>query len=357
MSHKRVNSKLVGEKHKIIPIFVSHMGCPNDCVFCNQRQITGVNQEPTAIGIERQIEEYLVTIEADIIEIAFFGGSFTGIETALQEAYLKIASGYKENHSVHHIRISTRPDYISEEILDRLKKYGVTTIELGVQSFDESVLNMSKRGHDVDSIYHAVTLIKNYGFELGIQLMYGLPGDNFEKFFFSVMESIRLEADCIRLYPVLVIKNTELETMYLQGDYRASGIEETVEAMAVALKAYYKNKIPVIRLGLQRTDLIDEGKEVIAGPFHPALKELVYDRLFYEAMLPYLNFNQNNGNDLTRDCLTIEVNPKQVTHILGHAKANLKKCEALNNVKIIQSNDIELDTIKINKAHLISIMK
>ncbi|MBF4691700.1 elongator complex protein 3 [Fusibacter ferrireducens] len=341
-------------KHAIIPIFVSHMGCPNDCVFCNQRQITGVDVAPTSNSLTRQIESYLETIKADVVEIAFFGGSFTGIEAHIQEAYLEIASQYKMNGRVHNIRLSTRPDYIDDEILLRLKKYGVTTIELGVQSFDRSVLKASKRGHSVASIYKAASLIKDYGFELGIQLMYGLPRDNFEKFFFSVEESIRLKADCIRLYPVLVIKNTALEQSYLMKTYVPVTLEDTIVAMAKAVKRYQEVGIPIIRLGLQRTDLIDEGKEVVAGPFHPALKELVYDWLFFEALKPYLQENVEMADFKT---LEIQVNPKQVTHILGHAKRNLKRCKGLKNVMIIQSNQIELNTFKLNNRQIISVMK
>ncbi|GAU78770.1 elongator complex protein 3 [Fusibacter sp. 3D3] len=341
-------------KHAIIPIFVSHMGCPNDCVFCNQRQITGVEVAPTDLGIANQIECYLETIKADVIEIAFFGGSFTGIEPQIQEAYLKIAYRYKENGRVHRIRLSTRPDYINAEILSRLKKYGVTTIELGVQSFDESVLLVSKRGHNTEAIYKAVTLIKDYGFELGIQLMYGLPRDDFEKFFFSVEESIRLKADCIRLYPVLVIKNTELEQLYLTQHYKPATLEDTIIAMAMAVKRYEAAQIKVIRLGLQRTDLIDEGREVVAGPFHPALKELVYDQLFFEALKSHW-IKEQEAVDV--QALEIQVNPKQVTHILGHAKRNLKRCESLKKVVIIQSDQIELNTFKLNERQIISIMK
>lgn len=344
----------MSRKHVIIPIFVSHMGCPNDCVFCNQRQITGVDVAPTNMSIVNQIESYLETIKADVIEIAFFGGSFTGIDAQIQETYLKIASQYKISGRVHNIRLSTRPDYIDDEILLRLKKYGVTTIELGVQSFDKNVLLASKRGHSVESIYKAVNLIKDYGFELGIQLMYGLPKDDFEKFFFSVEESIRLKADCIRLYPVLVIRNTALEHLYLTKQYTPVTLEDTIVAMAMAVKRYRAAEIPVIRLGLQRTDLIDEGKEVVAGPFHPALKELVYDRLFFEALKPHL---QENTDTLSIQTLEIQVNPKQVTHILGHAKRNLKRCESLKNVVIVQSCQIELNTFKLNNHKIISIMK
>ncbi len=344
----------MSRKHVIIPIFVSHMGCPNDCVFCNQRQITGVDIAPTSQSIVNQIEGYLETIKADVVEIAFFGGSFTGIEPHIQEAYLKIALRYKKSGRVHNIRLSTRPDYIDDTILRRLKQYGVTTIELGVQSFDETVLLASKRGHSIDSIYKAVNLIKNYGFELGIQLMYGLPGDDLEKFFFSVEESIRLKADCIRLYPVLVIKHTELEALYLDGKYNPVTLEDTIVAMAMALKRYESAKIQVIRLGLQRTDLIDEGKEVVAGPFHPALKELVFDWLFIEALKPHL-FKEKDDRDIQN--LEIQVNPKQVTHVLGHAKRNLKRYECLKNVVIVQSSQIELNTFKLNDCQIVSIMK
>lgn len=335
-------------KRAIIPIFISHLGCPNDCVFCNQKKISGTESYILPEQMRDIIEMHLETMDAEQVEIAFFGGSFTGIEIERQKAYLQVASEYVRSGVVESIRLSTRPDYIDDDILDNLREHHVKTIELGVQSFSEEVLKNAKRGHDVHAVYKAAKRIKDCGFDLGIQLMYGLPGDDFEKFFFSVRESIRLRADCVRLYPVLVIKSTELNELYRELKYVPSTLEETVEGLAKALKLYHQAGIPVIRIGLQRTDMIDLGREVVAGPFHPAIRELVYDDLFYEAIMR--NWSTQKSED-------IWVNPKQVSHLLGHKKRNLEKNSNLRKLILKQSGDIEMDTLRIGSEDVISIFE
>lgn len=307
----------------IIPIFVSHMGCPNDCSFCNQRKINGVDEAVQPESLFEFVEMYLKTMKRDQIELAFFGGSFTGIEKTRQIAYLEKAEALKSLGLIHKIRLSTRPDYIDEEIINRLKKYSVDLVELGCQSFDNTVLAATQRGHDVRAIVHAVNLLKEAKMDFGIQLMLGLPEDNFEKFMDSVAQTAALQPSCVRLYPALVIRDTQMEKDYLAGTYKPLSLDEAVKWTAYALRIFHKYNMPVIRMGLQRTDLIDFDASVIAGPFHPAFGELVMSLLFLEViddMLIKLSQPQI--------AVEIHVNPKQVSAAIGNKRQNQMKLRA-----------------------------
>ncbi|NLK88103.1 MAG: radical SAM protein, partial [Clostridiaceae bacterium] len=201
-------------KHVIIPVFVPHKGCPNDCIFCNQKKISGQISDMTTDRINEIIEEHLKTIdEGAFAEIAFYGGSFTAIEKGLQQGFLKEAYKYVTAGRVSEIRLSTRPDFIDEEILGMLGQYGVRTIELGVQSLDDDVLKASCRGHDASCVYRSCDLIKKMGFRLGIQTMTGLPGDTRERCIDTAKKVISLSPELVRIYPVLVIKGTGLEKL------------------------------------------------------------------------------------------------------------------------------------------------
>ena len=239
-----------------IPIFVPHRGCPFDCVFCNQKRITGTQKEVTADDVHNIIGEYLKTLPSKNrrIEAAFFGGSFTGIPINEQSELLAAANEYLKKGDIDGIRLSTRPDYIDKEILDNLLKYGVTTIELGVQSMDDSVLKSSNRGHTREDVINAVKLIKEYPFTLGLQMMTGLPGDTDEKSLYTADEIIKLKPDIVRIYPTLTIKDTFLEKMYLTGKYKPQSVDEAVNLAKQLLLKFEKNNITVIRVGLQSTD-------------------------------------------------------------------------------------------------------
>jgi histone acetyltransferase (RNA polymerase elongator complex component) len=244
------------DKMKIIPIFVPHIGCPNDCVFCNQKKITGRGTvSATARYAEEIVGEYKKTIKkGTFTELAFFGGSFTAINLDIQKQLLQVAKRCKDEGVVHRIRMSTRPDAINEEILNLQKSYGVDIIELGIQCLDDDVLKKSNRGHTKADSIRASRLIKEYGFTLGHQIMPGLPGTTMEKDISTCMESIEMKPDIVRIYPTLVIKDTELENMYLRGEYRPLELEEAVEISSFILSEYMNNNINVIRTGLQNTD-------------------------------------------------------------------------------------------------------
>ncbi len=267
-------------RHRIIPIFIPHVGCPHDCVFCNQAKITGQLREDydkiTGESVRETIERYLETIDRSktTVEVSFFGGTFTAINLIKQKELLEVARKAKEEGLIDYIRLSTRPDYINLHIMNHLKSYGVDVVELGVQSMDQEVLKQSKRGYEKDSVYLASKLIKDFGMTLGHQLMIGLPGDTREKDMLSLSESIKMQPDLVRIYPALVIKDTEMERAYLEGSYHPYSLDEAVEISALMMKEYEDHGIKVIRIGLQPTEEINDKADVIAGPFHPSIREL-----------------------------------------------------------------------------------
>lgn len=321
----------------IIPIFIPHKGCNNMCVFCNQRKISGELKDVTTEDIKNIIDNYLninSVIKYTQIQVAFYGGSFTGIETEKQIEFLKVAKEYIDNKKISSIRLSTRPDYISKEILTYLKEYGVKTIELGVQSLNEDVLLYSKRGHNASRVYESAKMIKEYGFELGLQTMLGLPHSNEEFEIETAKKVIEMKPSIVRIYPTLVIKDTELAEMYEKGEYIPYTVEKAVDISAKLMKMYNEAGIIVIRTGLQNTDNIRDGGDVIAGPFHPAFGELVKQRV-------YRNDIETKISDCNFKNISIICNRKDISKILGNKKENIKYLNAKFNVniKIIENNN------------------
>lgn len=266
------------KKNAIIPIFIPHMGCPFDCIFCNQGQITARGKPASRESIVSTIDLHLSTIETsglENIEIAFYGGSFTGLSIPLQQEYLSIAKDYKDKGRINGIRLSTRPDYIDDEILKNLKAYGVDLIELGVQSFDDDVLVASQRGHSKEIVYESSALIKSYGLKLGIQLMIGLPADSHEKCVNSAIETARIKPDVARIYPTIVIKGTGLETLLLEGKYAPLPLDEAVRTAKDMYLILQAADVLVIRMGLKSSDNIADGKSILGSTFHPAFRQLV----------------------------------------------------------------------------------
>lgn len=275
------------KKHAIIPIFIPHLGCPCKCVFCNQQKITAKEDPVTASQVRDTVERYLSTLQhldAKDIEIAFYGGSFTAIPVKMQTEYLKIANEYIEAKRVSSLHLSTRPDCIDRDILDNLKHFNVDTIELGVQSFDDDVLRMSKRGHDSNCVRQAAKLISDYGFKLGIQLMIGLPGDSLKSCIFSAKEAVKLKPELARLYPTLVIDGTELYDMYKAGQYDALSREEALLRTKEMYRILRDADINIMRVGLKSTDIIGDGtlSAINGGTYHPAFRQLVEGELAYE---------------------------------------------------------------------------
>ena len=341
------------KKHAIIPIFIPHKGCPNDCVFCNQRKITARGADITAEDIHNTVETYMSTLgnmNVQTIELSFFGGSFTGIPLEEQKQYLAIAKEYKDSGVIQKIHLSTRPDYINVEILDNLKAYGVDVIELGVQSFAEPVLKASGRGHNASCVYDACKLIKSYGFTLGIQLMIGLPEDTLEYDIFSAEEAVSLAPDIARLYPTVVIKDTALWDMMECGQYIPKSEDDAVMRTAAMYKILTDAGINVIRVGLKSSDIISDENNT-AGTFHPAFRQLVEGFLAKESLEKQVNEMYPNIKDMFDDkytfCPTAAFvsNAKCYNNMFGHGSQNRKYFEneyPRLNIRYMKDCDIGL---------------
>lgn len=301
----------------IIPIFVPHEGCRHDCCFCNQRKISGQSAAPSPEEVRRTIDSYLDIIPRyDVVQIAFFGGSFTGIPRALQEKYLETAAIYIRDHLVDSVRISTRPDSIDPNILSMLKAYSVRTIELGAQSMDDAVLRCAGRGHTAADTQKAAELIRLGGFELGLQTMTGLPGATDESDIVTAEKIIRLRPDLVRIYPTVVIKGTRLHTMYERGEYEARALDKTVALCADLMVKYESENIKVIRMGLQSSDGISTDGEIAAGPYHPAFGQLVKSQLAYRRLLEIGEVRDGE--------YTAYVPARELSDYIGQRKCNIK---------------------------------
>ncbi|HGM1530899.1 TPA: elongator complex protein 3 [Clostridioides difficile] len=330
-------------KKRIIPIFVPHKGCPHDCIFCNQKKITGVSTDVTSEDARNIIEECLETIDKDAdVEIAFFGGSFTAIDIDIQKSLLSVAKEYVEKGLVKDIRMSTRPDCIDEDILSMLKEYKTSIIELGVQSLDEKVLLDSIRGHQSEIVYKSSKMIKNSGIKLGLQMMIGLPADTEEKCIFTAKKFVELKPDCVRVYPTLVVKDTGLEKLMEQNKYNPFTLEESVNIVKKVLVLFYVNNINVIRVGLQATDDIQIGKAVLAGPYHPAFRELVEADIIKD----YLEFVVLQNKNIKQ--MLVKANKKNISKIIGNKKTNVKYMEEKFGVLLkTQESDLDINQLEI----------
>ena len=268
-------------KHRTIPIFVPHMGCPNDCSFCNQRKITGQATSVTKEDVKKQIINALQTMpnDTDCVEIGFFGGSFTGIDESIRNDFLHVAKSYVDSGVVHAIRLSTRPDYIDEEILKGLKEFKVTTVELGAQSMNDEVLALNRRGHTSEDTIRASELIKDFGINLGLQMMTGLYGDTNDTCMESLEKIISLKPDCVRIYPTLVLSGTYLDKLYKSVEYKPQTLDEAVSLCADLKERFDEEKIQIIRIGLMASDNINPDADVVAGPYHPSIGELVQSEI------------------------------------------------------------------------------
>lgn len=338
------------KRQYIIPIFVPHLGCPNDCVFCNQKSISGEQRMITKEDVKKTIDFYLDNIrdKESKKEVAFFGGSFTGIEIEKQEEFLQTAYEYIKQGKIDSIRISTRPDYIDKKILKMLKKYKVETIELGVQSANDYILKQSQRGHTFEDVKKASKLIRWYGFKLGHQMMVGLPESTRLDEINTARELIKLKPKMVRIYPVLVIKNTKLEKDYMNEKYKPLTVVQAVEICKELVVMFKKKGIEIIRIGLQNTDTITDpkqsGSEVVAGPYHPAFRQLVESGLWYDTIvtkIKQLNVKVKK--------VEITVNPQDANNVIGHKRENIEKLKDMYSLDLIVKQD---ENIKPGKSEL-----
>lgn len=304
------------KKHFNIPIFIPELACPFQCVFCNQRKISGHIAIPDSVEIIKTVNSYLNTFPKgdNHVEIGFFGGSFTGLPLLEQERFLKLAKPYFDKGLIHGIRLSTRPDYINEQVLTLLKKQGVTTIELGAQSFDDEVLKQSYRGHTPEQTVVSSKMILNRGFDLGLQMMIGLPDDTLEKALMTANTIISLGASNTRIYPTVVIKDTALHHWYKAGKYKPLLLDEAVEWTKYLLPVFEEAGVKVIRTGLHPSEGLLSGDELIDGPFHPSFKELVLTEIWYDKLKTI-----QAGK---KDSIVVYVSPREINYAIGYQSKN-----------------------------------
>lgn len=339
------------KKQYVIPIFVPHLGCPHSCVFCNQKSISGQTKQVTAQDVRDTIKEYLKSFKEEDSEkeVAFYGGSFKAIETNIQEELLEAAYEFIEAKQIDSIRISTRPDCINKETLKRLKKYKVKTIELGVQSANDYILKMAERGHTFEDVKRASKLIRRYRFKLGHQMMVGLPESTTQDELNTAKQLIKLKPKIVRIYPVLVVKNTKLEEEYANNTYQPLSLVQAVERCKEIVYLFNKKRIKIIRIGLQNTTEISspeaENSEVIAGPFHPAFRQLVEASIWYDRIVEKIKAYNVKVKEVE-----IKVNPEDINNVIGHKRENLEKLLDTYDVilKVTGDNQIKQGNYKMN---------
>jgi len=319
-------------RHVNIPIFIPHLGCPNQCVFCNQRTISGVTEFDLG-RVRTIIDEALATVESDAeVEIAFFGGSFTGIDRELMCSLLKTAYEYVLCGAVKSIRCSTRPDYIDEEILAILKKYGVKTVELGLQSASDKVLSLTKRGHDFSAEKRACKMIVDSGFSLVGQMMIGLPGADAASETLTANFIVSAGASAARIYPTVVFRQTELCDMAEQGEYTPLSISEAISRSANVLEIFDEAGVDVIRIGLAANENLSSEDTYYAGPNHPSLGELIENELYYRKIRKLLTDTDVSGDSaidilVSRGSLSKAVGQKKINKLrLSEEYPSLKLC-------------------------------
>ena len=304
-------------RESIIPVFVPHLGCPNNCVFCNQRRISGSQQPATAETVREEIQQAAALLPKGAKrQLAFYGGSFTAIPVADQIALLSVAKEYIDSGELSSVRLSTRPDAIDEEILCRLKFYGVETIELGAQSLCDEVLRLSGRGHSAESVANASRLIKQAGFKLILQMMTGLPGDSLERSIETAERIISLNPDGVRIYPTVIVRDTALYDMWQEEKYKEHSVEDAVKVCAKLLPMFEKANIPVIRLGLNPTEELSGGAAA-GGAYHPALGELVKSRIMFEKACELMRGIEPGSK------VVLSVHPSKISQMTGQKRANV----------------------------------
>jgi histone acetyltransferase (RNA polymerase elongator complex component) len=273
----------------VIPIFIPQEGCRHRCIYCDQHTISGVSPSSwNPASIRRHVQGYLDNSSRSPVQVAFYGGSFTFLSVSRQRLFLEAVREFLEQDRVCSLRLSTRPDGIAEKNLDFLQTMGVETIELGAQSLHDPVLAAAGRGHSSKDTYEAATRVKKHGFELGLQLMPGLPGDTRDIFGQTVSKVIDLKPSFVRLYPTVVLSSTPLERLYRNGRYKPLNLKEAVDWCKEAKKQFDEAGISVVRIGLQPTTSLEQPGRVVAGPYHPAFGQLVNSSLWSERITPVL---------------------------------------------------------------------
>lgn len=320
-----------------IAIFIPHDGCPQQCSFCNQHTISGASHTPSGDEVKSICKEATdkALLSGKKLEIAFFGGSFTAISRCLMISLLECVQEFLSLECVIGIRISTRPDCIDSEILGILKRYGVTSIELGAQSMCDEVLDKNKRGHTVKDVYVASEMIKQAGFSLGLQMMTGLYGATSQNDYETALEFIKIHPDTVRVYPTVVLKGTELAELVASGEYAPPDVEHSIPFVCRIVKLFNDNNIEILRLGLHGSENVES--EMVAGCYHPAFGEMCLGYSFFKQIEQEIAEKNLYGK---KDCLELVVYYKKSSQVLGQKRKNIEALHQLGySVKVIVSQD------------------
>lgn len=333
-------------RNSIIPVFVPHLGCPNDCVFCNQRRISGHIEPATAQTVKNAIEEAAaLTPSGTKRQLAFYGGSFTAIPEVRQIELFEAAQPYLADGTISSIRLSTRPDAIDGTVLKRLKKYGVTVIELGAQSMCDRVLELSGRGHDSAAVADASRLIKDAGFDLILQMMTGLPGDTDENCIETAKKIIALLPNGVRIYPTVIVRDTVLCDMWRAGTYKEHTVEDAVRVCSKIVPLFNEAGIPIIRMGLNPTEDLSGG-DALAGAYHPALGELVHSRIMLQKARRLLAGVKPGSR------VVLGVNRSDVSKMIGQHRCNV---DALVSELSLRELKIHEASVKSGEISIVSL--
>ncbi len=319
-------------RHANIAVFVPHNGCPNQCSFCNQRTISGTASQPLPEDVASACEKAMQGgCEGAFVQLAFFGGSFTAIDRGYMVSLLEAAQPYINSGFLNGgIRISTRPDFIDEEILSLLKKYGVRAVELGAQSMDDNVLAVNQRGHTASDVESAARLIKQNGFELGLQMMTGLYGSADEDSVMTAQKFISLSPDTVRIYPTVVLPGTMLAELYASGEYKVPSLDESVELCSHLLEMFEQAEINVIRLGLHAQQDVCDG--YLAGGYHPALRELCEGEIYFRKIRAALEGKEKGSYEIT-------VSSSEISKAVGQKKKNVIRLSDLGYVCKVKGDE------------------
>ncbi|MBI1920231.1 MAG: radical SAM protein [Geobacter sp.] len=316
-------------KRLIVPFFITHQGCPHRCIFCDQARIAGGAEAlPSATEIVARIAAYRASAGTESAEVAFYGGSFTALPREDQQRLLEPLQPLMRSGEVSSIRVSTRPDAIDDSIAAFLLERGVRTVELGIQSMDDAVLERAERGHGAEDVRKAFCCLQAAGIAVGAQLMPGLPGDSPETSIQSLLEVLSLRPAFLRIYPAVVLKGTRLEELYRSGDYAPLDLEHAVTICKAMLRETMAAGVPVIRIGLQPTDDLNMDGAVIAGPYHPAFRQLVESALWYD----FLNMETKDispGSDISIRCA-----PSRISDVTGHKRDNVRRLHNERGVRV-----------------------
>ena len=309
----------------VIPVFIPHSGCPHRCAFCNQTYITSQRISlPSPSDIEQTVTEFLqYKGTRKEVQLAFFGGNFLGLDPSDVKTYLQFALELERKNMIDSVRFSTRPDTILPETLDLLAESPVSTIEIGAQSMNDPVLEVARRGHSAQDTEQAAKMIKQRGFALGIQIMTGLPDDTEPGSIRTSKEIIRLSPDFVRIYPLILLKGSRIAAWYKAGTYTPPSLAESVRLVKTLYTLFTGHNIPVIRMGLQASDMFDDPDLAIAGPWHPAFGHLVFSQLMYDKAKGAIRSHLKHYPEETR--VTLQVHPASESRLRGNKNQNIKQ--------------------------------